>query len=85
MKRNIILSLVVVSLLSSCGNGISGTWESIVATNENIVTTLNTSVEPFNTVMSLTYFLNDEYVVNKEETLKQISNIYNDTVSDLHR
>lgn len=85
MKRNIILSLVVVSLLSSCGNGISGTWESIVATNENIVTTLNTSVEPFNTVMSLSYFLNDEYVVNKEETLKQISNIYNDTVSDLHR
>ena len=41
-------------VLSSCQKQveeITGTWKTFVATNENIVSTVNTRVTPFNTVM----------------------------------
>ena len=83
-KTKLILPLLLVSVLTSC-NTISGEWRSVVASNADIVTTANTNVDPFNTVMQLSYFLNDDYADTNEETFTQVSKIYNETIEDLHR
>ena len=83
-KTKVILPLLLVSVLTSC-NTISGEWRSVVASNADIVTTANTNVDPFNTVMQLSYFLNDDYVDTNEQTFENVTKIYKETITDLHK
>ena len=85
MNKKVILSLLLTSCLCSCGNKISGEWRTIVANSKNLITQYNRNAEPFNTVMQLSYFLNDDYADTNEETFTQVSKIYNETIEDLHR
>ena len=85
MNKKVILSLLLTSCLCSCGNKLSGEWRTIVASSKNLITQYNSNVEPFNTVMQLSYFLNDDYADTNEETFTQVSKIYNETIEDLHR
>lgn len=85
MNKKVILSILTISCLCSCGSTISGEWKSVIASNKNIVTQYNTNVEPFNTVMQLSYFLNDEYADTNKQTFNEVSKIYNETIEDLHR
>ena len=59
MKIRKLSLLLIVMLLSSCKE-VTGTWKSFVATDEKVISTVNTRVTPFNTVMQINYFLNDE-------------------------
>ena len=52
------LSIIILMTMCSCGD-IKGSWVDIDATQSNIKTTVNTTVAPFNTVMSLKYFINE--------------------------
>ena len=83
-KTKLILPLLLVSVLASC-NTISGEWRSVVASNADIVTTANTNVDPFNTVMQLSYFLNDDYANTNEKTFENVTKIYKETIADLHK
>ena len=85
MNKKVMLSLLLISCLCSCGSTISGEWKSVIASNKNIVTQYNTNVEPFNTVMQLSYFLNDENADTNEKTFNEVSKIYNETIENLHR
>ena len=85
MNKKVMLSLLLISCLCSCGNTISGEWKMVVASKNNIVTQFNTNVEPFNTVMQLSYFLNDENAATNEKTFNEVSKIYNETIENLHR
>ena len=83
-KTKLILPLLLVSVLTSC-NTISGEWRSVVASNADIVTTANTNVDPFNTVMQLSYFLNDDYADTNEQTFESVTKIYKEKISYLHK
>lgn len=83
-KTRLILLLLLVSILTSC-NTISGEWRSVVASNVDIITTANTNVDPFNTVMQLSYFLNDDYADTNEQTFANVTKIYKETISNLHK
>ena len=71
--------------LCSCSENIKGSWHNIVATQSDILTTINTTVPPFNTVMNLNYFLYDENEASNEETLNTITKMYNNEVARLHK
>lgn len=83
-KTKLILPLLLVSVLTSCYT-ISGEWRSIVASNADILTTANTNVDPFNTVMQLSYFLNDDYADTNEQTFESVTKIYKEKISYLHK
>lgn len=86
MKKSLTLfcclSLVA---LSSCGNELNGKWHSIIAKQNNNITTINTTVPSFNTVMELRYFINDENVDKTEEVINNVSELFNNEVSRLHK
>lgn len=85
MKKKILFPCVILLSLCSCGENIKGSWNNIVATQDDILTTINTTVPPFNTVMNLNYFLYDENETTNEETLSTVTKIYNEEVSRLHK
>ena len=61
--KNKYLMILLATLLVSCDKPVeqvTGTWKIYVATDENIISTANTRVTPFNTVMQVNYFLNDK-------------------------
>ena len=85
MKKKILFPCVILLSLCSCGETIKGSWHSIVATQDDIITTINTTVPPFNTVMNLNYFLYDDQEDKNDEILNQVTSIYNSEVSRLHK
>ena len=85
MKKKILFPCVILLSLCSCGENIKGSWNNIVATQDDILTTINTTVPPFNTVMNLNYFLYDENETTNEETLSTVTKIYNEEVSRLNK
>ena len=85
MKKKILFPCVILLSLCSCGETIKGSWHSIVATQDDIITTINTTVPPFNTVMNLNYFLYDDQEDKNDQILNQVTSIYNSEVSRLHK
>lgn len=83
MKKN-ILSLSLVLILCSCSNKLDGTWATIIANTDNIHSTSTNSVSPFNTVMQLNYFLNDDNGSQNDKILQDVTKLYNDEISRLH-
>ena len=77
----LFISLLLVGCNSS-SNKYKGTWENIIASN--IIATHGGSVNPFNTVMSLKYFVSDD-IEDKESMLNDIKSIYQTNISDLHK
>lgn len=83
MKSKKIISLMILSIsLTSCGD-ISGSWQTIIP-NKKIITSLNNSVEPFNTTMSLRYFNNDKHPLDDSQ-IETLTNLYTDIVNYLHK
>lgn len=84
------LNIIFVSLLlvgcdnqnNSSSNRYSGLWHNIIA--ESVLSANNRSVNPFNTVMNLKYFVSDT-IANKEAMIEDITSIYQDNVVDLHK
>ena len=85
MKKKILFPCVILLSLCSCGETIKGSWHSIVATQDDIITTINTTVPPFNTVMNLNYFVYDDQEDKNDQILNQVTSIYNSEVSRLHK
>ena len=85
MKKKILFPCVILLSICSCGETIKGSWHSIVATQDDIITTINTTVPPFNTVMNLNYFLYDDQEDKNDQILNQVTSIYNSEVSRLHK
>lgn len=83
MKIRKLSLLLIVMLLSSCKE-VTGTWKSFVATDEKVISTVNTRVTPFNTVMQINYFLNDENEDN-ETLFNNVTNLFNNEVARLHK
>lgn len=92
-KNNLLLNLLIVFMLCSCNNEISGKWQSVVATSIKGISAISSEGEryyansnPFNTSMSLNYFLNDkdseEY---NNELIENVTNIYQSEVNRLHK
>ena len=84
-KKILFLSAIFSIALCSCGEEIQGTWKSIVASQENIITQYNNTVPPFNTVMNLNYFLYDENESSNQQTLDTVTSLYNEQVTRLHK
>ena len=85
MKKSLILlSCLSILCLSSCSDDLNGQWHSIVASQSNIVTTLNTTVPAFNTVMEVRYFIEEDNP-NSSEIIDTVSSLFNDEVSRLHK
>ena len=85
--KNKFFILLMALVLSSCQKQveeITGTWKTFVATNENIVSTVNTRVTPFNTVMQINYFLNDKNA-NNDEVYENVTTLFNNEVGRLHK
>ena len=85
--KNKYLMILLATLLVSCDKPVeevTGTWKIYVATDENIISTANTRVTPFNTVMQVNYFLNDKNEDN-ESLFSDISDLYNSEVARLHK
>lgn len=78
------LSIIILMTMCSCGD-IKGSWVDIDATQSNIKTTVNTTVAPFNTVMSLKYFINEDNDVNKDEIIKSVTSLYDYSVGKYHK
>lgn len=74
--------LFLTFLLVGCNNNkITGTWENIIA--QDTIATHGGKVNPFNTIMSLKYFINDK-IENKEQVKEDVTNYYQSRVLDLH-
>lgn len=83
MKKKRLFSLLILSLsLTSCSD-ISGSWITIIP-NKQIITYVNTSVDPFNTVMSLRYFSNDDNPLEQSK-IDEITDLYTNEVNRLHK
>lgn len=85
-KLNIIF---VALLLVGCDNQnnsssvrYSGLWHNIIA--KSVLSANNRSVNPFNTVMNLKYFVSDSET-NKEALIENVTNVFNENVVDLHK
>lgn len=80
------LSLLFVSLLlvgcNSSSNKYKGTWENIIA--NDILSVEGGNVSPFNTVMNLKYFVNED-IKDKENLINDVKSIYQETITDLHK
>ena len=80
------ICLMFVSLLlvgcNSSSNKYKGTWENIIA--NDILSSENGKVNPFNTAMNLKYFINEDEL-EKENLINDIKTIYQETISDLHK
>lgn len=80
------LNILVVSLLlvgcDSSSDKLKGTWENIYA--KEIITVGNFKVNPFNTAMSLKYFVNEE-VENKGQLISDVKEIYQTNIETLHK
>ena len=80
------LSLLFVSLLlvgcNSLSNKYKGTWENIIATD--ILSVQGGNVSPFNTIMNLKYFVNED-IKDKENLINDVKSIYQETITDLHK
>lgn len=84
-KINILLmSLLLVGCNDNQTSSIkySGTWENIFA--KTIRATSGAVVNPFNTSMYLKYYI-DSKLENKESFISELTTIYQDRVSDLHK
>ena len=57
-------------------------WENIIA--NDILSSENGKVNPFNTAMNLKYFINEDEL-EKENLINDIKTIYQETISDLHK
>ena len=57
-KINILLMSFILFGCDSSSNKYKGTWENIYA--KELITTINSKVNPFNTSMSLKYFVSEE-------------------------
>lgn len=75
------ISLLLVGCNSS-SNKYKGTWENIIASD--ILSSDSGKVNPFNTVMNLKYFVN-ENEKDKEGLINNVKSIYQDTIIDLHK
>ena len=89
MKKNSFLILGIIFSLCSCKSTeideISGTWKSFVATKDEIKNIYNISITPFNTVMQINYFLEDNNKDNNDVIFQEVTDLYNSEVSRLHK
>lgn len=82
-NRKKIVSLLLLLSLCSCNNQLTGTWENIIA--DNVINSNNNIVSPFNTIMYLKYFFKDKEDNIKDEKINEISSIYKNEVTRLHK
>lgn len=66
----------------SSSNQYSGTWETIFA--PSVIATHGGKVNPFNTSMSLKYFI-DSNLDNKETIIEEVTSIYQNNIINLHQ
>ena len=81
-KFNILLVSFILFGCDSSSNKYKGTWENIYA--KELITTINSKVNPFNTSMSLKYFVSEE-IENKETLFQEVKNIYQTNIEYLHK
>ena len=81
-KFNILLVSFILFGCDSSSNKYKGTWENIYA--KELITTINSKVNPFNTSMSLKYFVSEE-IENKETLIQEVKNIYQTNIESLHK
>lgn len=81
-KFNILLVSFILFGCDSSSNKYKGAWENIYA--KELITTINSKVNPFNTSMSLKYFVSEE-IENKETLIQEVKNIYQTNIESLHK
>ena len=81
-KFNILLVSFILFGCDSSSNKYKGTWENIYA--KELITTINSKVNPFNTSMSLKYFVSEE-IENKDVLIQNIKEIYQTNIESLHK
>ena len=81
-KFNILLVSFILFGCDSSSNKYKGTWENIYA--KELITTINSKVNPFNTSMSLKYFVSEE-IENKDVLIQNVKEIYQTNIESLHK
>ena len=81
-KFNVLLVSFILFGCDSSSNKYKGTWENIYA--KELITTINSKVNPFNTSMSLKYFVSEE-IENKDVLIQNIKEIYQTNIESLHK
>lgn len=81
-KFNVLLVSFILFGCDSSSNKYKGTWENIYA--KELITTINSKVNPFNTSMSLKYFVSEE-IENKDVLIQNVKEIYQTNIESLHK